>query len=81
MKISRVEFGVILLFGIALGLAGCQSEQERRAEWITQCATQDFTAKQCEVLYSIAKDTRDAKNSAAAANFATGLSIGIATGR
>jgi hypothetical protein len=71
---------VILILAAGLLLAACESEAERRAKWIAHCAENEFTPKQCVILYQIAKDTQDAKNSAAAANFATGLSVGIATG-
>lgn len=62
----------------ALALAGCKSEAEKKSEFITFCSSNEFSLKQCEVLYLIAKSSADARDNAEAANIGAGMAIGAA---
>lgn len=63
--------------GLCLVLAACQSQAEKKAEFVQFCSESDFTAKQCEVLYLIAKSSSDASNSAATATALSGVALGV----
>ncbi len=66
-----------ILILLPLLLAGCKTEEEKKSEWIAFCTQGDFTAKQCNVLYSMKKDASDdAANNAAMTGMAIGMSVG-----
>lgn len=58
---------LILSMLICLVLVGCKSEAETKAEFMQFCTEHEFTSKQCEVLYVMNKDTRDAQSMSAGA--------------
>jgi hypothetical protein len=69
-----------LILLLPLILCACKSEEEKRSEWIAQCAQADFTVKQCGVLYSIAKSSSDASDAAAASSMMSGAAMGMSAG-
>ena len=69
-----------LVLAAVLLLAGCKSEEQKKAEFIKFCSENEFSLKQCEVLYMIAKASSDASDNAAASSMASSLAIGIAAG-
>lgn len=71
---------IAILIALAGLLAGCESEEERKAKWVAGCVKGEFSAAQCEVLYSIVKAARDSESSASAAAISSGMAIGIAAG-
>ncbi len=70
----------MIISATALLLASCESEAESKAKWIAWCAEGDFTSRQCEVLYSIVKNSREAANASQAAQIGSGIAIGVAIG-
>lgn len=66
---------------VALALAGCQSEAERRAEFNVSCKDHQFTPKQCDMLYDIAKSSSDASSAAANSAAMSGVAMGLSAGR
>lgn len=70
-----------LLLLLPLLLCACESEEEKRTKWIANCAQNEFSIKQCGVLYSIAKSSSDASDNAAAANIMSGAAVGMSAGR
>lgn len=71
---------IILICTLTL-LTACKTEEEKRAEWIKICSANDFTEKQCGVLYLIAKGVSDANDSADMAAINSSIAIGLAAGR
>lgn len=69
-----------LSIAILLLLCSCESEEETKTKWIANCSKNDFTVKQCVVLYSIAKSSSDANDSAASASIMSGAAMGLAAG-
>lgn len=59
-------------------LSACQSAEEKKTEWIKSCIEGEFTPKQCNVLYSIVKNSDDNASDNSAL---TGVAIGLAAGR
>lgn len=66
-----------LIILLPLLLCACKSEEEKRSEWITNCSQNEFTVKQCGVLYTIVKSSSDASDSAAAASVMSGAAMGM----
>ena len=65
----------VALLAVSLALAACQSAEERKAEWVRFCQAGEFSAPQCEVLYSM-KQASDAASADAA--LGVGLAVGAA---
>ena len=65
---------------LALTLAGCESEEEKRAKWQAFCTANDFTPKQCSVLYALKQSSDEATASANTAAGLAGVSMGLAAG-
>lgn len=67
MKRALIVAGCLLL-------AACgPNKEERHAAFADRCTAAEFTAKQCELLFGMAEDTRDADNNAA---MASGMAAG-----
>lgn len=62
-------------------LCACESAEETKAKWVANCSENDFTVKQCNVLYSIAKSSSDANDAANSAAITSGVAMGMAGGR
>lgn len=70
-----------LFLVMLLLLAACgPSEDERRATWQSKCVPA-FSPAQCEVLFAIKEDVRDAKSAATSSAAASGVAIGMSAGR
>lgn len=65
---------------LVLFLVGCQSAEEKKAEWVRFCVDGEFTPKQCNVLYSMKQSSDDANDAATSASITSGAAMGIAAG-
>lgn len=61
-------------------LCACESEEQAKAKWIAFCVSGEFSAKQCEVLYSLKKSSDDAQSSADASSAMGAMAVGIVAG-
>jgi uncharacterized protein YggE len=70
---------LVIVAGLALVLCACEDRQKTHDMWVSQCRETEFSPKQCEVLFSVYRQGKDAKQAsdAAAANaaFAAGAAI------
>lgn len=70
----------ILIIAAALALAGCETEADKRAQFVAFCSTHDFSVNQCQVLYALRRDIAGDVSSAESNGLATGLAIGVSSG-
>ena len=76
---------ILAACAIGLTLSGCgESSEKQKAEWMTFCTANDFTPKQCVVLYALKTSNEEASSEAmtasAVANINAGLAIGLSAG-
>lgn len=61
-----------------LALAACDSKSDRHARFVPACTDHEFTAKQCELLFSMQEKASDDSDSAALMG---GVAIGMSAGK
>jgi hypothetical protein len=54
-------YKILSISVMVLSLSACgKSSEEKKADWITFCTANDFSAKQCAVLYTLKSSSDDA---------------------
>lgn len=60
----RVLFCAALLTIVGVMLAGCESEEVHKQKFMATCTRSEFSAAQCEVLYSVKRSAESAEQAA-----------------